>query len=117
MALQQLDTVNWGERMAIARKRRGYKLRDVADAVGKVMPTSFTSIARLEDLDEMPEERRRRGVAYCALLVYGFDPHSFGLTDDDVPEVLQLKGARDLLMQSSPWITAGAAPPPLADVA
>src|SRR4051794_39219594 len=98
--LQTLDALTWGARGGVARGRAGRTLREAADVVSRVIPVSSTTVRRLEDLTEVPAERRRRNVAFCTLLVYGFDPTSFGLSAEDAPAVLSLRGARDLLTES-----------------
>jgi hypothetical protein len=99
--LQLLDTETWGERVARARKRTKITYRDAAAIVSRVMPTSFTSLQRLEDLEETPTDAKRRMLAFCTLLVYGFDPRDFGLEASDAPPVLNLPEVRDLLIRST----------------
>jgi transcriptional regulator with XRE-family HTH domain len=119
MALQlsELDEETWGERVRRARERAGLTLRQAAQLVGEVHPTSFRSIARLEE-EKRPPAARRQLTAYITLLGYGYDPDAFGLADtpastlvdrDEVATKLSLARQRILSAGSeSAWHRRGA---------
>lgn len=100
--LAELDAELWGERVRRARERAKLSVRTAAELVGAVLPTSFRSIARLEEEPGVPDGRRQL-LAYVALLAYGFDPAGFGLGDsaasrlvnrDEVLQVLDAERQR-----------------------
>lgn len=80
LRLAELDDERWGERVRRARERADLTLRQAALLVGTVHPTSFRSIARLEE-EHAPPTGRRQLTAYITLLAYGYDPAGFGLAD------------------------------------
>lgn len=88
IALRILSEEPFGSRMHRARIAAGLELRPAAETISRYMFISHTSLHRLEHLDGPPLSRRTRALGYLALLVYGFDPSQFGLTDEDLPEDL-----------------------------
>lgn len=99
--LARLPEENWGQRVKRARGKR--TLEATADLVSFAAPTSHTSLARLEELPEVPVNRKVRARAVLALLVYGYDPEGFGLSLDDLPQAVDVQRFASLL-------SSGAAP-------
>jgi transcriptional regulator with XRE-family HTH domain len=80
-----LDEESWGERVARARARSKLSLKEAAARVSALVPTSYSTLMRLEALDVPPSDVKRRVVAFLALVAYGYDPAAFGLSEDDLP--------------------------------
>lgn len=97
VAVVHLTEETWGERLARARRRAGLKYREVAAALARVWPVSYTTIMRLESLAEPPPDSRRRAVAFLVVSAYGFDPSDFGLASSDLPPGIDPERVRDLL--------------------
>lgn len=85
MSLQTLGAETWGEKVSRARSRSGLQARDAADRVSRAVPVSHMTLLRLESLPELPSSPKKRLLAYCALVAYGFDPEDFGLSADELP--------------------------------
>ena len=66
-----------------------------------MMPVSYSTLMRLEWMDEPPSDDRRKVTAYAAILAYGFDPADFGLDDDTMPSYVDTERVRDLLIRST----------------
>lgn len=60
-------------------------LDEAAERIGHVMLTHGSTICRLETLDEVPTDRRRRALAFVAAIAYGLDPAQFGVGPSDAP--------------------------------
>lgn len=93
--LERLPEETWGWRMK--RAREDYAAWSLAKAVEEISPyvlTSTGTISRLEDLDHVPPDRRRRRLAYVAAVAYGLDPAQFGLGPQDAPEGLVIASGR-----------------------
>ena len=84
-ALLALDDETWGERVARARGRARLSLKEAAARVSQLIPVSYSTLMRLESLDEAPVDVKRRAVAYLALFTYGYQPELFGLSVEDLP--------------------------------
>lgn len=93
LALARLGDERWGERVRRARERAGLTVRQAAELVCAVTPTSYRSIARLEEEWDVPSERRQL-TAYIAVLAYGYDPADFGL---DATPASRLINRREVL--------------------
>lgn len=79
----------WGRRLGRAREQlAGMRLDDAAAAVSWWMPTTASTISRLEKLQVEPVGARsgsRRALAFALCHVYGVDPAEFGVSVDDIP--------------------------------
>ena len=84
-SLLALDEETWGERVARARNRARLSLKEAAARVSQLIPVSYSTLMRLESLEEEPQDVKRRAVAYLALYTYGYKPELFGLSVDDLP--------------------------------
>jgi hypothetical protein len=92
-----------------ARKRSGVSLKEAAARISRITRVSYSTLMRLEDLRVEPDRttpkgQERRVLAYLALLVYGIDPHSFGLSERDLPRWMT-KEALGLLRPKSACLT------------
>jgi transcriptional regulator with XRE-family HTH domain len=85
VAVQHLGEESWGERVARARSRSRLSLKEAATRVSTLIPASYSTLMRLEAFDGPPTDMKKRAVAYLALIVYGYDPSDFGLSEDDLP--------------------------------
>lgn len=112
MAVQQLlalDEETWGERVARARGRARLSLKEAAARVSRLVPVSYSSLMRLEYLDAVPTDVKRRMVAYLALIVYGYEPEEFGLSVDDLPRWITAEALHDLRLRGNACFPATAA--------
>jgi hypothetical protein len=91
----------WGKRFA--RARGSATIRVVEDVLDSEF--SRATITRLESLTEAPTKQRDRRRAYMLVVLYGYDPADFGLTDDDRPPVVNLRALRDLGERWLSWTT------------
>jgi len=70
---------------------------------------SYSSVQRLEKLDECPTDPRRRLVAFLTLLLYGFDPQDFGLSTGDLPRALDPKKIASIIRAAGVLLSSAAA--------
>lgn len=104
-ALRTLGTITWGERLGIARARAGLSYKELATRVGRFMGVHPTTLMRLEQAEEAPDEPRRRQLATLILLLCDYDPEDFGLSEDELPR-RWLDWLSDQGTSASPWTTA-----------
>jgi hypothetical protein len=79
----------WGKRLQRARETATPPFSQQLAAwwiAGVTMrPIADTTISRLESLDAVPADPRRRRTAYLLAVLYELDPSEIDLTDDDGP--------------------------------
>lgn len=95
--LASLSAPTWGERFTLARRRSGKSLERVADEVSQVTPISYGTLVRLEKLTDAPADKKRRFIAFLALLSLGYDPADFGIGLDDVPRWITMDRLSELV--------------------
>lgn len=112
-SLLALDDETWGERVARARARARLSLKEAAARVSQLIPVSYSTLMRLESLDEAPTDLKRRAIAYLALFTYGYKPETFGLSVDDLPRRIKKEMVEalrsDLLITQKPCFAVDAA--------
>jgi hypothetical protein len=99
----------WGRRMCRAREDvAGLTLKQAVELLGYLMPSSDSTISRLESFDVVPTGPRSRTMrqrAYLLCAVYDVDPTDLDLYPDDLPPGLvipprtRIKGA----LSSTKW--------------
>lgn len=95
MILQEMPPEAWGDRFhrayRLAKRRygRGFTYREVARRVSAVLPTNDAAIIRLESHNRVPPKAHQRALAVYCVVVYGFQPGAFELTEENIdPRVL-----------------------------
>ena len=83
--LRPLPPEAWGSRLKRARKLAHLTQEDAAAALTAYYETTGATISRLESLDEVPEGKGRRQLAWALCVSYGVTPKELDLTDEDRP--------------------------------
>jgi hypothetical protein len=84
-------------------------LKEAAARVSELLPVSYSSLMRLESMQEPPTDQRRRLLAYLTLVAYGYDPTQFGLEREDLPKWVTPKVLADLRIAQKPCFAETAA--------
>jgi hypothetical protein len=105
MELKRLPPEGWGKKLQRAREDAGLSLQAAETRIRPLLPTSYRTLARLETLDDCPQDARRQLQAFVAILAYGFDPADFGLAGCSAAEFIDRAVAlRKLHIDVSPSI-------------
>ena len=83
--LRPLPPEAWGSRLQRARKLAHLTQEDAAAALTAYYETTGATISRLESLDDVPDTKGRRQLAWALCVSYGVSPTELDLTDEDRP--------------------------------
>lgn len=83
--------------MTRAREAAEFTIRQVEEVLFPHVGRS--SLVRLEDRQEVPTDKRGRARAALVLLLYGFELTDFGVSDDDLPAMIDTKALAALREQ------------------
>ena len=106
IAGRRLGPEPWGVRLRRARDEAGLTVRDVEEVL--FPHVSKSGVVRLERNQVVPTYRKDRGRAALVLVLYGFDLDDFGLSEADIPPVIDLRALERLRLRrkSTGWLTA-----------
>lgn len=107
--LRALDAETWGERVARARNRSGMSLKEAAARVSQLLPVSYSTLMRLESMQQPPTDTKRRILAFLTLVAYGYEPQDFGLEPGDLPRWITPDVLSDLRIAKKPCFAVDAA--------
>lgn len=97
--LRRLPPEPWGKRLQRARETTlpavTQQIAAAWIAAISMRPLADTTVGRLEALDEIPSDAKRRRNAYLLTILYEIDPADLGLTDDDGPGKTAVSVTRD----------------------
>ena len=103
---RRLGPEPWGDRMSRARQLAGFNVREVEEILFPHI--SKSALIRLEARQELPMSRKDRARAALVLFLYGFDFEEFGVSEADLPPVIDLRALERLRLRrkSTGWLTA-----------
>lgn len=106
IARRRLGPEPWGVRLRRARDEAGLTVRQIE--VVLFPHVSKSGVIRLEQRMEAPTFRKDRGRAALVLVLYGFDLEDFGLSEADLPPVIDMRALEALRRRgrSTGWLTA-----------
>jgi hypothetical protein len=93
--------------MTRARERAGFNVRQVEEILFPHI--SRSALVRLEALQDPPTDKKNRGRTALLLGLYGFELEEFGVSEDDLPPVIDHQAWRRLAALSTKWLTTATA--------
>lgn len=101
-ALAYVDEETWGEKLARIHRRSKTSYDIVAERLRHVgLDVSPSTLSRLHNEDDLPDDSRRRLVATAYIVVLGYEPAAFGLDDSTLPPLVDLDRLKELLSAPS----------------
>lgn len=89
MELRELEPEPFGSKIRRARVAADLTLDQAHERIARLFPASRRSVARLEELPAVPEDKdKRQPLAYYALLAFGVDPDTAGMADTQAAQVV-----------------------------
>jgi hypothetical protein len=101
LQLRRLGPEPWGGRLTRARVSAGLNVREVEEIL--FPHVSKSALIRLEAFEELPPGRKDRARTALVLLLYGYELEEFGVSEADIPPVIDLRALERLRRSSTKW--------------